>query len=132
MGKGEANTTTEKSLFIYNANSGKRNALMDVAHKILSPKTYDCNLCDITYGIFSENMTWKSFREQSSVAMEFLHKDEFSKMYASKFGHKFTFPIILAETGNGLEVYVGTEELNALKDSQDLIGILKKRGQGRF
>ncbi len=100
---------------------------MDVAHKILSPKTYDCNLCDITFGVFSENRIWKSFREESSVGMEFLHKDEFAKTYASKFGHKFTFPIILAETGNGLEVYVGTEELNTLKKAQDLIRILKDR-----
>ncbi|MEJ1222555.1 GTPase [Sediminicola sp. 1XM1-17] len=120
--------TKEKLLFIYNANSGKRNAVMDMAHKILSPKTYECNLCDITFGVFSENSLWKNFRLQSSVEMEFLHKDEFSKAYASKFGHKFTFPIILADTGNGLEVYVGTEELNALEKAEDLIAILKNRG----
>ncbi|MGY8913762.1 MAG: GTPase [Flavobacteriales bacterium] len=120
----------EKMLFVYNANSGKGNTLMDVAHKILSPKTYDCNLCDITFGVISENKLWKRFREQSSLKMEFLHKDEFSKGYASKFGHKFTFPIILIETGNGLEVFVGTEELNSFKKPEDLISILKSRSEG--
>lgn len=120
-------TPYEKLLFIYNANSGNGNTLMDVAHKILSPKTYQCNLCDITFGVFSENRLWKKFREQSSLEMEFLHKDEFTKAYASKFGHKFTFPIILAETGSGFEVYVGTEELNEFKKPEDLIGVLKSR-----
>ncbi|MFT4832244.1 MAG: hypothetical protein ACI815_001897 [Psychroserpens sp.] len=116
----------EKLLFIYNANAGKGNALMDVAHKILSPKTYECNLCDLTFGVFVENRIWKKFREASSIEMEFLHKDEFAKAYASKFKHKFTFPIILVETGNGLEVLLGTQELNALKNPEDLIGILEK------
>ena len=121
-------TATGKLLFVYNANSGKRNTLMDVAHKLLNPKTYNCNLCDITFGVFAENRLWKSFREQSSLEMEFLHKDEYLKSYASKFGHKFTFPIILAETANGLEVLVGTKELNGLNGPEDLIGILKDRG----
>lgn len=115
---------TEKLLFIYNANAGKGNTLLDVAHKILSPKTYNCNLCDITFGVFTENKIWKKFREESSVEMVFLHKDEFAKAYASKFKHKFTFPIILVETSNGLEVLLGTEELKALKQPEDLIGIL--------
>lgn len=127
MGDGMKTTPREKLLFVYNTNSGKGNTLMDVAHKILSPKTYQCNLCNITFGVFSENRLWKRFREKSSAEMEFLHKDEFSKAYASKFGHKFTFPIILAETSNGLEVYMGTEELNELKKPEDLIGILKSR-----
>ncbi|ALM09021.1 GTPase [Sediminicola sp. YIK13] len=122
-------TPEEKLLFVYNANSGRGNTWMDVAHKILSPKTYDCNLCYITFGVFSENKAWKRFREQSSLEMEFLHKDEFAKSYASKFGHKFTFPIVLAEAANGFEVYVGTEELNALKNSEDLIGVLKSRSE---
>jgi hypothetical protein len=128
MGKRVGVTPKEKLLFVYNANSGKGNSFMDTAHKILSPKTYDCNLCDITFGVFAENRIWRKFRNESSLEMEFLHKDEFSKAYASKFGHKFTFPIILAETDNGLEVCVGTEELNALNTPEDLIGILQKGG----
>ncbi len=60
--------------------------------------------------------------------MVFLHKDEFAKQYASKFGYKFTFPIILAETEDELNVYVGTEELNALDNAEALIDLINKRG----
>ena len=49
----------EKLIFIYNANSGKHNALLDTMHKIVSPNTYNCNLCDITFGLFTENKTWR-------------------------------------------------------------------------
>lgn len=117
---------TDKLLFVYNANSGLRNALLDSAHKILSPSTYDCNLCDITFGVFTENSSWKRFRESSKIPMEFLHKDEFAQQYASKFGHKFTFPLVLAVTHDKLEVLVGTQVLNDLKSAEELVQLIEE------
>ncbi|UII80706.1 GTPase [Flagellimonas sp. CMM7] len=116
-----------KLLFIYNANSGARNAILDSMHKVLSPATYDCNLCDITFGVVSENKTWKKFRQANKQEMIFLHKDEFAKKYASKFGHKFTFPIILVEGEHGLEIVISTEELNQLKAAHALVRLVKER-----
>ena len=101
--------------------------VIDSMHKVISPKTYDCNLCDITFGVFTENKIWKKFREATQFEMEFLHKDEFKKQYASKFGYKFSYPIILATTENDLEVFVGTNELNAMMNAEDLVTLLNKR-----
>lgn len=117
----------EKLIFIYNADSGLRNQLIDGAHKILSPDTYECNLCDITYGAFTENKVWKEFRKQSDLDLEFLHRDEFAKAYRSKFGYKFTFPIVLASVDENLEVFIKTEELNVLEDARGLIGLIQER-----
>jgi hypothetical protein len=117
----------EKLIFIYNADSGLRNLLIDGAHKILSPDTYECNLCDITYGAFTENRVWKEFRKNSDLELEFLHRDEFTKTYRSKFGYRFTFPIVLALVGEALEVFIKTEELNALEDADALIGLIAER-----
>ncbi|AWX45281.1 hypothetical protein HME9304_02293 [Flagellimonas maritima] len=116
-----------KLVFVYNADSGKRNAILDSMHKVFSPTTYDCKLCDITYGVVSENRTWKRFRQDSEYDMVFLHKNEFAKMYASKFGYKFSFPIVLVEGKNGLEVFIATKELNQLKTSHALIRLIKQR-----
>lgn len=121
------NAAVQKLVFIYNADSGLRNVILDSAHKILSPDTYACSLCDITYGAFTENSVWKKFRKETNLDMEFLHKDEFSKAYASKFGHKFTFPIVLAESNSGLEVFIKTEELNDLENSEALITLVQER-----
>ena len=41
-------------IFIYNAKSGLVNEMIDVAHKIVSPRTYDCNLCAMSYGTFTK------------------------------------------------------------------------------
>ncbi|SMC32797.1 GTPase [Cellulophaga tyrosinoxydans] len=117
----------EKLIFIYNANSGKHNALLDTMHKIVSPNTYNCNLCDITFGLFTENKTWRKFRETSKVEMVFLHKDEYLKKYKSKFNYKFTFPIVLAEHLESLSVFINTDELNKLKNQEGLMKEIRKR-----
>ncbi|NCT17624.1 MAG: GTPase [Flavobacteriaceae bacterium CG_4_8_14_3_um_filter_34_10] len=116
-------------LFVYNANSGKINGYLDALHKVVSPKTYACNLCDITYGIFKEKKDWKKFRETSKTPMEFLHADEFKKKYASKFGHKFTFPIVLLDNANDLEIFIQTKELNEMKDVDALIQLITERNK---
>jgi len=121
------NADTQKLIFIYNADSGLRNMIVDSAHKILSPDTYTCSLCDITFGAFTENSVWKKFRKETNLDMQFLHKDEFNKTYASKFGYKFTFPIVLAESDTGFNVFIKTEELNNLDDSKALIDLIHQR-----
>ena len=121
------NTLTQRLIFIYNADSGVRSVILDSAHKIFSPDTYKCSLCDITYGAFTENSIWKNFRKETNLEMEFLHKDEFRKVYRSKSGHKFTFPILLVEGVNGLEVLVNTTELDTLDSTEQLIALVERR-----
>jgi hypothetical protein len=116
-----------KLLFIYNANSGKLNLYKDIAHKIFSPQTYPCSLCAITFGVLKENESWKNFREHSDLTMEFYHMDEFMAKYRSKWLKKFDFPVILAENSEDLEVLIFNEELDTLKDSQELIAIIQER-----
>ncbi len=117
----------ETIIFVYNANSGGGNAFLDSMHKVFSPQTYDCKLCELTFGVVRENSSWKKFRQETSHPMTFLHKDEFSKNYKSKFGYKFTFPIVLTESADGLAVLITTEELNAQQTVHDLIRLVKER-----
>lgn len=117
----------EKLIFVYNVDSGLRNMIIDGAHKIFSPGTYECNLCDITFGAFTEKRSWKKFREETALAMEFLHKDEFKNQYASKFGYKFDFPIVLVGADTTFDVFVSTDELNAVENVEELINLIKSR-----
>ena len=121
------NRLQQKLLFVYNANSGKRNVIIDSMRKVLRSQTYDCKLCELTFGVVAENKNWKRFRKENEQRMDVLHKDEFSKLYKSKFGYKFTYPIVLTEGENGLEVLIATEELNQLNSTQDLISLVMKR-----
>lgn len=116
-------------VFVYNANSGKLNAWLDSAHKIVSPSTYNCRLCALTYGIFKEEKEWIRFREsEKNTSFEFLHKDEFAKAYQSKWLPKYDLPAVFKSTSEQqLELIIGAPEMNELKSTKELIELVKKR-----
>ncbi|MBT8263503.1 MAG: GTPase [Bacteroidia bacterium] len=114
-------------LFVYNANSGAMNAILDSMHKVLSPSTYDCKLCELTYSTFSERSAWKDFRDKSTLDMRFLHKDEFQKEYRSKWLPKYEFPVVLASAGKGLEIFISSEDFEGLDSQQALIDLIQER-----
>ena len=105
-----------KLVFVYNADSGFINTLIDIGHKAISPQTYECNLCGLTFGLIGEHKQWKKFREESNTEMEFLHRDEFEQKYA----RKFEYPVILKEN-NDLSVMISQAELNEIKTLDELI-----------
>ncbi|MEM8779384.1 MAG: GTPase [Cyanobacteria bacterium P01_G01_bin.49] len=112
-----------KIIFVYNANSGLVNTLLDIGHKIISPQTYECNLCQITYGVVAEKEEWKTFRESSTDEFEFLHKDEFE----NKYRQKRKYPIILKENNdNRLDELISRDDLNQMKSSHQLIQKLQQ------
>ncbi len=116
-----------KLVFVYNANSGIKNGLLDIAHKIINPSTYECHLCELTFGTFTEKSLWKKFRQDHKIEMEFLHKDEFLKTYASKFMPAYTFPVILELTAHDLDLFMGAKEMNALTETRELINAIQNR-----
>ncbi len=109
-----------KLIFVYNADSGMVNVIKDIGHKLMSPQTYDCFLCSLTHGTFREDPKWKSFREDSSIDMEFLHRDEFEK----KYGMKHSYPVILKQASQ-VEVVLSREQLGQLTSVDDLILSIK-------
>ena len=108
-----------KLIFVYNADSGMVNTLMDIGHKAISPQTYQCNLCDLTFGLVRENKQWKKFRQESDTDMVFLHRDEFEE----KYDQKFEYPVILKQDDerDELKVMMSQAELNQIKTLDGLI-----------
>lgn len=111
-------------LFVYNADSGRLNAVADSLHKLLSPQTYQCKLCELTYSTFSEKAEWKEFRKERPEEMIFLHRDEFEKQFRSKWLASYEYPVILCIEGEQLTVLVGREEMENLEDIAALISLL--------
>lgn len=112
-----------KLIFVYNAKGGRLNTAFDMAHKLISPDTYACNLCSITHGVFSEREAWKAFRESSTDALLFLHKDEFEAQYAER----YTYPVVLLEQGGGRRVLLSADDINRAGDVDGLIALLQAR-----
>ena len=104
-------------LFVYNADSGKLNALLDSAHKIVSPSTYNCQLCQLTYGLVNEKQAWKQFREQLDEEVLFFHRDEFEKHYKQK----LQYPFLARVEGQDIELLLSADALSEIEDTQHLI-----------
>ena len=66
-------------LFVYNADTGLFNTMADIGHKIFSPGSYQCDLCMLTHGYFSERSEWRQFIEGLGVGTRFLHRDQFRR-----------------------------------------------------
>lgn len=102
--------------FVNNANSGLLNLTLDSIHKILSPKTYSCNLCSITHGYFGELKAWKDFTEQCNYTIEYFHKDEWKELYP-EFNNKTRnqFPAVYICSNGGLKEIISSEALQGMQ-----------------
>ncbi len=114
-------------IFVYNASSGVNNSLLDSVQKLLKPESYECKLCELTFGVISENKKWKAFRKQSDMEMIFLHKEEYQKKFKSKFEQLYDLPVVLYQDNYDLSLVIGKEELNQIEEVEILIEKIKAR-----
>ncbi len=106
-----------KLLFVYNADGNLFSKVTDFAHKILSPSTYPCSLCALTYDNLGIKKQWAEFLLKLNVEQEFFHKDEFLKKHKQ---YETAFPAIFVEKGTSLELLVPPAMIDACISLQDL------------
>jgi hypothetical protein len=119
-----AQTRLEKPtlLFVYNADGGLFNLAFDVAHKIFSPKTYNCNLCAVTHGAFGMKDEWRQYLKTLETPVEFLHADEFKARYQIKNIQKL--PAIFKLENGELKLAINSDAVNACRSVNDLKRII--------
>jgi len=123
MVKGSDNTAAAL-VFVYNADSGIFNAVADAAHKIFSPRTYQCNLCALTHSALGMRREWKHFLEGLGVPLEFLHADELRARYGLT---GVPLPAIFRRRGEGLAAFAGADEINACRTGGELKQLIVTR-----
>ena len=113
--------SNSKLIFIYNANSGLVNTVKDFWHKALRPSTYNCNLCQTTFGVFGAKKEWKSFINDLGIDSEFLHKDEFLEKYNIQ---DAKYPSAYMMKNGNLSIFITQEEMNivaTLEEMEDIV-----------
>lgn len=111
-----------KLIFVYNADSSLFSQLTDYAHKLISPDTYQCNLCALTYGNLGLRNKWKDFIKSLNVESEFLHKDEFEKEY----DYRTNYPAVLKKDDK-ISLLISTEQLKKIRSLKELISVVKNK-----
>ena len=112
-------------IFIYNAKSGLVNEMIDFAHKIVSPKTYDCNLCALSYGTFTKKKRWSDYVNSLPIKSTFTYKDKVSAL--EKELSNLKFPTIIIRDGAELTEIISWNEINNIKNLNQLISLLNER-----
>ena len=92
---------------------------MDSVHKTLSPSTYPCSLCAITYGAFTMDRRWRAWLKALPVPSAFYHKDD--SPYCD-----VALPIVLIERGGQVATLVSAELLNTLGSVDALIAEIEQ------
>ncbi|HEY0082087.1 MAG TPA: hypothetical protein VGB61_04800 [Pyrinomonadaceae bacterium] len=124
QGDGEAKPIL---VFVYNAESGLFNTLSDIAHKILSPETYACNLCALTHTTFGMRREWREFLERLDARTEFLHADELLSRYGLT---GLSLPAILRRRGASLEEFADAAAINSCRTLDELKRLIAARLSG--
>ena len=118
-------TDTEKLIFIYNASDDLPSISFDFIHKIISPSTYQCNLCNVTYGNVSMHKEWKEYIESFPLEIEFLYKNNYSQYYKNLKINEF--PVAYKYNGNSYQVFISKKEFDLCHDLDDLIRIMNQK-----
>lgn len=116
----------KKIILVYNADSGLLNAAKDYIHKIVSPDTYPCSLCAITYDNLGMKSEWKKFIKKIDTEVEILHKDEFHLKYPEQKERKLA-AIFGINDNNEFTTIIDADDMNSMKDLIELKNSLEER-----
>ena len=120
----DAQDPSFKLIFVYNADSGLVSTLKDYVHKTVSPSTYQCNLCALTFGNVGMHNKWSSFVDELAVPVEFLHRNELRNRFDTE---DLLLPAILKADGSDISVLITAKEINDLWTLDELIGLVSVR-----
>ena len=116
-------------ILVYNADSGFFNSIKDALHKSISPNTYSCNLCGLTFGAISMKNEWKEFIDNLKIPSKFYHRDEFFEMLKTH-PHKIEntkFPAVFLHLNEKLILFITSIEINQVKKLEDLMDLVTKK-----
>ncbi len=113
-----------KLIFVYNANAGIVAGIMDSIHKTLSPATYPCGLCAITYGAVRMDPIWKTWLKTRTFESVFYHRPDFRAAYPDL---QVDLPVIMAERDGDLEMLVGADDFKDAATVDKLIALIETR-----
>lgn len=107
-------------IFAYRAEQGIFNSLSHTMHRIFSPATYECRLCQITFSAVGMLRPWKDFLDSRTESKRFYHRKEFAAAYPQVTAE---LPLILKTGPDSLspEILLGRQEIENCDDVDELI-----------
>jgi hypothetical protein len=114
----------DKLIFVYNADSGIINSVKDWAHKIVSPETYACSLCALTYDNLGMRRPWRAFIKELGYEVEFLHRDELAEQYGIK---NVNLPAIFIHQNGKPQLWIKSNAMDSCESLNDLQNLVSQK-----
>jgi hypothetical protein len=114
----------DKLIFVYNADSGIINSVKDWAHKIVSPETYACSLCALTYDNLGMRRPWREFIQGLGYEVEFLHRDELAEQYGIK---NVNLPATFVLQKGKPQLWIQSESMDSCESLDDLQNLVTQK-----
>jgi hypothetical protein len=121
-GKGPA---TVKLIFVYNADVGLVSGIIDAVHKIVSPGTYPCSLCAVTYGAVRMDPRWRAWLNAAPFAAHFYHRQDFQAAYPALAA--IPLPCVLVDRNGKTDTLVTSDALAQVTTLDALIALIERR-----
>jgi hypothetical protein len=115
-------TDAPRLALVYNAEAGVLAGAVDTVHKIVSPGTYPCSLCAVTYGLLAMRGRWRDWLATVPLPVVFHHRRDFHAAFPQ--AADWRLPLVAMARGDDLEVLVPAETLAGL-DLDGLIATLE-------
>lgn len=109
-------------LIVYNADEGVLAAIGDALHKAVSPATYPCSLCAVTYGALRMRPEWRAYLKALPYDIRFHHRPDFRRSYPEL--ADLPLPAILLDEGGGPWVVLDAAALAVIGDVGEMIAML--------
>tara|TARA_B000000460_G_scaffold14250_1_gene9850 strand:- start:406 stop:1254 length:849 start_codon:yes stop_codon:yes gene_type:complete len=111
------NKTDTKLIFIYNSKSGFINEITDLAHKMISPETYPCDLYALTYDTFAMKQEWSNYIDHLPMKTVFMYKDKLTENVMKN----MELPAVFLLKNDSLINVLSEKEFNNIDDLEGLI-----------
>lgn len=111
-------------VIVYNANAGIAAGVMDSVHKIVSPSTYPCQLCAVTYGLVAMKREWRVFLDGLGMEVLFHHRPDFRVAFPQ--AADWPLPLVAVEQDGELHSVVSAADFGGIADLAALIAVLQR------
>lgn len=116
---------SRRLVIVYNAEAGLLAGVMDSVHKIVSPSTYPCQLCAVTYGLAAMKRDWRAFLDGLGMELVFHHRPDFRTAFPA--AADWPLPLVALETNGQLAALVTAADFAAIPDLPALIAVVRDR-----
>lgn len=113
-------------LFVYKADAGLVNGLLDTLHKTFSPATYACSLCAVTYGATAMRPAWRAFLQQLPARTTFLHRNELQQQFPQLSAQPLP-AVFRRDSGLEWQPFLTAAELKSVQELPQLMQLVQSR-----